>query len=102
MQFRPVRCTVVGRCTTKSTLAQVRPSLLYFINSCAVPFEYGRIKGKRDGVSAQGCACSYADTPLRRPADTVPTSVPCMTFVRPAPRPRREPPGVRQSDPNDH
>ena len=47
-----VRCTLVGRCTTKSTLAQIRSDLLYFINSCAVPFEYGRMRGNRDGVWA--------------------------------------------------
>ncbi len=35
-----VRCTLVGRCTTKSTIVQVSSAMPYFINRNTVPFEY--------------------------------------------------------------
>src|SRR5271166_3252625 len=70
------RCILVERCTTRSSLVQVRPDLLYFISRGANPFEYGRIRGD---LSACGCAWRgsatlprrLANTPTRRYADTL-------------------------------
>src|SRR5271166_2645761 len=48
------RCILVERCTTKSSLVQVRPDLLYFISRGANPFEYGRIRGGPCGRAWRG------------------------------------------------
>src|SRR5208337_3844339 len=67
------RCILVEGCTTRSSLVQVRPDLLYFISRGANPFEYGRIRGD---LSACGCAwrgrvalprdrrCTFGNFPL--------------------------------------